>query len=166
MSVLAQPGSEMKFLVDKTLGRLGRWLRTMGYDTADYLGEIDRGFLETARTEGRIALTRKREMAGREFRGTLLVLWEDRVEDQIKTLTKKLSLKMEPDSLFTICLGCNAKLVRVEKGEIKTEVPEYVFATQVDFRRCPKCGKIFWPATHRERALEYLKRVLQTGRCR
>ena len=132
----------------------------MGYDAADYPGEIDRGFLETARKEGRIALTRKREMAERDFRGTLLILWEDRVEDQIGTLARKLSLKMDTDSLFTRCLNCNSDLVRVEKNTIKSEVPEYVFATQEDFRRCPKCGKIFWPATHREHALSFLKDLL------
>jgi uncharacterized protein with PIN domain len=26
-----------------------------------------------------------------------------------------------------------------------------------DFKRCPHCGKIFWPGTHRDRALHYLR---------
>ncbi len=143
---------------------MARWLRTMGYDAADYREDTDRGFLETARKEGRVALTRKREMVRREFRGTLIVVEEDRVEDQIRALAKLLFLEAVPERLFERCLDCNVQLVGIAKDKIKSEVPEYVFATQVDFRCCPKCGKIFWPATHRERALAYLENCLAPRR--
>jgi len=37
----------------------------------------------------------------------------------------------------------------VAPERVPVQVPEYVRATQHDFRRCPRCRKIYWPATHR-----------------
>jgi uncharacterized protein with PIN domain len=36
----------------------------------------------------------------------------------------------------------------VALADVPHSVPEYVRATQTDFRRCPRCRRIFWPATH------------------
>jgi uncharacterized protein with PIN domain len=149
----------MKFLADKTLGRLARWLKTLGYDTELYPGESGRSFLEAARKGGRIALSRKRDLAGRNFRGTLLVIRNDRIRDQIKELVNRLDLKPETGKVFTVCLVCNEPLESVPKDDIRDDVPEYVFETQESFRKCPKCGKIYWPATHREHALEFLRQL-------
>lgn len=151
----------LKFMVDQTLGRLGRWLRTLGCDTADYKGAIDRGFLNAARDEGRLALSRKRDMARRNYRGTLIIIEEDQVEDQIRALIEKLRLNLEPDRIFTICLDCNAELMPVAKEDVRREVPEYVFATQEEFRNCPICGRIYWAGTHKERALAFIRQILK-----
>ncbi len=151
----------MRFLTDKTLGRLNRWLRTLGYDAELYPGASDRGFLEAARKEGRVALSRKRELARRAFRGKLIVIQNDQLRDQLIELFERLDLKPEAEKVFTVCLACNEPLQGISKDEIRETVPEYVFATQADFRICRKCRKIYWPATHREHALDFLKELLR-----
>jgi uncharacterized protein with PIN domain len=44
----------------------------------------------------------------------------------------------------------------VEKEEIKERLYPYVYQTQDDFVRCPKCDQIYWPATHVERMRQKL----------
>ena len=152
----------MRFLADSTLGRLARWLRLLGYDAADYTGIIDRHFLNQAWREERIALSRKRNMQKRDFRGTLIIIEEDLVRDQIAALVRRLSLHVEPENLFTFCLECNERLTLVAKEKIQNQVPEYVFSTQEIFKICPKCDKIYWQGTHRERAMALLGKILDT----
>lgn len=144
-------------MVDQTLGRLGCLLRTLGWDTADYRGAIDRGFLNAALKEGRIALSRKRDMARRNYRGTLIIIEEDQAKDQLRTLIKRLRLNIEPESVFTICLECNARLMPVAREEVDGKVPPYVFVTQKEFRKCPACGRIYWAGTHKERAVDFIR---------
>lgn len=153
----------MKFILDRTLGRLARWLRILGYDTLYFKGEIGRDLLNEALKENRIVITRKQDMLSRNFRGSMIVLKEDRVENQVKEIMGKLPLMMSC-SIFTICLICNEKLERISREAVKSHVPEYIFATQSDFRICPRCERIYWPGTHRERALKFMKLHIQTNR--
>jgi len=74
----------MKFLTDRSLGRLTKWLRLLGYDTESYPGDADRSFLNRARSEGRVALTRKRSLGKKQFMGEMLILEADLVEDQLR----------------------------------------------------------------------------------
>ncbi len=53
----------MKLLCDHMLGSLARWLRLMGYDTAYPEPGPDRDLIDRARKEGRILLTRDKELA-------------------------------------------------------------------------------------------------------
>ena len=157
------PGSTMRFLLDTTLGRLGRWLRTLGYDAEVYKGPIDRSFLNAAWKDQRIALTRKRAMAQRNFRGVMFVVEEDRVQGQLAFLIDKLGLTISENRLFTICLHCNLPLVPIPKETIRNVVPIYVYETQRAFMRCPQCGKIYWAGTHRDRALAFADIAIRKG---
>jgi uncharacterized protein with PIN domain len=151
----------MKFLADSSLGRLSTWLRILGYDTVYWRGEADRGFLRKAEREGRAVLTRRRDVLARQHPGVVLFVEKDRVEGQIVEVLGKLDLRPEPDKLFTLCLRCNESLVKSTPEEVRTLVPDYVFRTQNDFRSCPKCRGVYWPGTHRERAMKTLARLLK-----
>ena len=48
-------------------------------------------------------------------------------------------------------MDCNAELIVVPRDEVVGRVPEFVLATQQSFRRCPRCGHLYWQATHVER---------------
>jgi len=146
----------VKFIADQNLGRLVKWLRIMGYDTVLYRGPADRSFLRKAEKEGRTVLTRRRDMAGRQFAGTLIVVKHDRLEDQLATLMEALPIHPEPARLFTLCLRCNRSLKEVDKEEVSGQVPAYVLETQSRFRVCPQCRGIFWPGTHRENIRRFL----------
>ncbi len=91
----------------------------------------------------------------------MLFVENDRVEDQLVEVLGKLDLKPEPENLFTLCLRCNESLKEAKPEEVRPLVPDYVFRTQREFRVCPKCRGVFWPGTHRERALSTLRRILE-----
>lgn len=152
-----KPESYMKFLTDGNLGKLTKWLRTFGYDSEVYPGSIDREFLRAGAKQGRIVLTRRRDMAFRNFTGRMYVVSSDTVPDQLREVIKEFSLKVNPKSFFTICLACNHPLVVIEKSAVRDLVPIYVFKTQMTFSVCQRCRNIFWSGTHKERMLHYLK---------
>ncbi len=149
----------MKFLADSSLGRLSKWLRILGYDTAYYRGGADRSFLRKAEKEGRAVLTRRKDVLKRNHSGVVVFVEHDHVEDQIGEILGKLSLVPQPEIFFTICLECNTPLKEVTRDEVRSRIPDYVYQTQQEFRRCPACGRIYWPGTHRDRAMNVLKKL-------
>lgn len=150
----------MKFLADSSLGRLSKWLRILGHDTVYWRGEADRSFLRKAEKEGMAVLTRRKDVLARQHPGIVLFVENDRVEDQIVEVLGKLGLKPEPENLFTLCLRCNESLKEAKPEEVRPLVPDYVYRTQRDFRVCSKCRRVYWPGTHRERAMKTLEKML------
>jgi hypothetical protein len=154
----------MKFLADSSLGRLSKWLRILGYDTVYWRGEADRSFLRKAEKEGRAVLTRRKDILARQHPGFVLFVGNDRVEVQIEEVLEKLDLRPEPKNLFTFCLRCNESLKVAKPEEVRPLVPDYVFRTQSEFRVCPGCGGVFWPGTHRDRAMKTMARLLESDK--
>jgi uncharacterized protein len=151
----------MNFLADSSLGRLSKWLRLLGYNTVYHRGEADRSFLRKAEKEGRAVLTRRRDVLARQHPGIVLFVENDRLENQLIEVLEKLDLKPEPEYLFTLCLRCNESLKEAAPEEVRPLVPDYVFRTQSEFRVCPVCGGVFWPGTHRDRAMKTIARLLE-----
>jgi uncharacterized protein with PIN domain len=143
----------MKFLADCTLGKLTLWLRILGYDTVYSRSPIDRALLNQGLKEERIVLTRRRDTAERNYSGMVMILWADRVWDQIEELKKNIILEPSSEILFSRCVNCNSELHEVSRADIEGRVPSYIFQTHAQFHTCQHCGRIFWPGTHRERML-------------
>jgi uncharacterized protein with PIN domain len=147
----------MKIITDSNLGRLALRLRILGYDTIFYRGRADRSFLEQARQEDRIVLTRKRDLAKRPFAGPLYVVQSDRVESQLKEVVENFSMEFPPEGVFSRCLRCNVLLEEIGKELIADRVPLYVFEHYDRFRICPRCGSVYWPGTHTQNAQHWIK---------
>jgi uncharacterized protein with PIN domain len=147
----------VKFITDRNLGKLAKWLRMLGYDTVFYSENIDREFLRAGAKEGRVVLTRRRDMARRNFSGRMVIIYHDRVYDQLQELREKASLEPNPRNFFSLCLECNQPLQTISKEKAAQKVPPYVFQTHDTFLTCPQCGKIYWPGTHRDNVLGLLK---------
>ncbi len=150
--------SGLRFAADANLGRLVTWMRMLGYDTQVDRGKADRWFLRRAREESRIVLTRKRDLAERQFTGRILVIAADRVPQQLQEVVERFGLRPAPEMFFSRCLRCNQVLEKVERGEVENRIPEYVYQNTDDFRECPQCRRIYWPGTHGENARRFLKR--------
>jgi uncharacterized protein len=153
---------DVKFAADCGLGKLSKWLRLLGYDTTFYRGRADKPFLQAAQREGRVALTRGRAFAGRQFQGRLLIIKADKHEDQLREVFNALKLKVDSGSLLRLCLKCNELLKKVPRCEVEGLVPNYIFEHQTEFRICPICRGIFWPGTHGEHARRGLIERIQT----
>jgi uncharacterized protein with PIN domain len=147
----------MQFITDINLGRLAVRLRMLGFDTIFYRGTADRNFLRIAQQENRVVLTRKRELAKRQFQGILVVVESDRVERQLEELLSKLNLKPESDRYFSLCLRCNVPLQEILREDVVNRVPPYVYENYSRFMTCPRCGAIYWPGTHIEHARNWIR---------
>jgi uncharacterized protein with PIN domain len=149
---------EARFAADCNLGKLVKWLRILGYDTLYERGNADRSFLMKAGEGGRIALTRKRDLAALPPPGRLVVVKSDHVAGQIGEVLEALKLDPDPARRMTRCLRCNEPMIEVAKEWIEGFVPAYVYERYPRFRRCPCCNGIFWPGTHRRHVEEALKK--------
>jgi len=147
------------FVADVMLGRLARTLRMLGYDTSYRSDATDDDIKLAAVREGRVVLTRDRQIAETRLPIRVVLVRDDRVADQIRQVVRELGLA--PDGgLFTRCVVCNSLVADVPREEVRDRVPPYVFATQNRFARCPGCGRTYWSATHVERARRWLREAL------
>ena len=142
----------MKLLCDHMLGSLARWLRLMGYDTAYPEPGPDRDLIERARREGRILLTRDKELAAR-VPGAVQVR-SDELEVQIREVGGVLGLRLVDP--LSRCSLCNEVLIPVPPGEVKGLVPEAVRSRHQEFWRCPSCMRVYWQGSHWDKMVERL----------
>ena len=145
----------MKLLCDHMLGTLAKWLRFMGYDTA-YPGPLDdTELLALAKEEGRVLLTRDKELASRST--TAFRVRSDDLEEQIREVASHLQLKVVDP--LSRCSLCNAVLVAASREEVGDLVPGGVLARHETFWRCPSCGKVYWQGSHWDKMVERLNRL-------
>lgn len=145
----------MLFVVDSMLGKLAKYLRIMGYDTAYHPHYTDQRIRELV-NEGRVLLTRSREKA-KQYENCILVD-QDLVKDQLEVLDKAVGLTRDRTGYFSRCIRCNSPLEKAHAEVAREQVPDYVFTTYKDrILFCPSCGRCYWPGTHRRRMLEVLE---------
>jgi uncharacterized protein with PIN domain len=48
----------------------------------------------------------------------------------------------------------------IAKQLVSTKVPPYVKATQMVFKHCVSCGRLYWGGTHRDNMLRQLQAIL------
>jgi uncharacterized protein with PIN domain len=155
---------EERFTADRNLGKLTKWLRILGYDTVYDRGSADRDFLRRAKQEGRIALTRKRDIGALRQGVPLVLVRSDHVGGQIGEVLRTLALQPDPTRRMTRCLKCNVRLEEVPKETVAGLVAGYVYLQHDRFKKCLSCGGIFWPGTHRLCIEEALRRRSPAGR--
>jgi uncharacterized protein with PIN domain len=139
----------MRFLCDEMLARLARLLRAAGYD-ADLAagGERDTPLLQRARAEGRVLVTRDRQLAARAAPAAVL-LRADGLDAQARALAAALPIDWRR-APFTRCVVDNHPLRDATPEEI-ARMPASVTAMGGPFRACPACGRGYWPGSHVKR---------------
>lgn len=153
-----------KFIADRMLGTLTRYLRFMGYDTlsANLLepgnSREDTALLGIAREEGRILLTRDRELARRGGREAVFLESEE-VMAQIRALSS-LGL-ITPDLVMDRCSLCNTRLRPATEAEV--EGADYAPEERISlsFYLCPACRRVYWMGSHGRNIRESLLRNLE-----
>ncbi len=137
----------LRLLADGMLGRLAKWLRLLGYDTAYDNTAADPELARRARLEGRVLLTRDHQLSNRRGLRALLIRSE-RLEEQVQEVQDALGPPPRPP--FSRCAVCNGVLEPVSPAEVADRVPPYVLKTQSEFHRCLGCDRIYWPGSHLE----------------
>jgi uncharacterized protein with PIN domain len=143
------------FVVDAMLGTVAKWLRILGYDTLFDPDLNDNQLVRLARAEGRVLLTRDRELARRRGVRVLLVSSEC-LDEQIGQILADLDL--EPGHYFSRCPVCNERLETIDRETARSQVPPYVAQAHETFRFCPGCRRVYWRGTHWQQMEEQLGR--------
>lgn len=135
------------FLADNHLGRLARYLRLLGFDTAYDAAQDDERLAERASDERRVLLTRDRGLLKRR-----LVVWGycPRATDsraQLFDVLRRFDLfgRVEP---WRRCLRCNGPLRAVDKADVLDRLEPKTRLYYNEFRQCDACGQVYWRGSH------------------
>jgi uncharacterized protein with PIN domain len=147
-----------RFLADRTVGRLAKWLRILGYDTV-YLPQLSpQGLMREGRRQDRIIVTRDTRLLRHKNAPAFVFIRDDHFRQQLQQVVSDYHLTPGA-TLFSRCSECNQLLEAAAKETLRDSVPEYVWQTQDTFHRCPECHRIYWGATHKAHVLEELRRL-------
>ena len=141
----------MKFLADRMLGKLAKWLRFLGYDTLYPEVLDDDELIQISKSESRVLLTRDRTIAQskRKLEGVPAICYveSENVDHQLEQVIKDLNLEIG-DKILTRCAECNGELTEVDKNAVQGHVARGVFERQDKFWQCPGCRKYYWEGSH------------------
>jgi len=153
----ALPGR--RFIADAHLGGLARLLRMAGFDTLYRNDYADREIVHIAAIQGRIVLTRDRDLLKQRAVSHGCYIHAIAPVRQLRELAQRLDLarRMRP---FSRCLSCNSLLCEIAKDGVSERLPPAVREKQTRFRCCPDCRRIFWPGTHWRHMRELLDAAL------
>jgi uncharacterized protein with PIN domain len=147
-----------RFLADCNVGRLARWLRALGYDASYHAHIGDAELVREAAAEGRVLLTRDRDLTKRRVIQTgvvrAILIRDDDVRTQLRQVFTELALDLERS--LTRCIECNSELEPRPAATVAERVPPFVRSTQTRYSQCPACDRIYWAGTHWQRMHQVL----------
>lgn len=158
----ARPPSPVRFALDAHLGKLARLLRLLGFDAVHSNGYRDEELVAVSSREGRVILTRDRELLKRS--AVRLGYWVRATDPLAQAVEVVRRFELRGGAApFTRCLQCNGRLVQADRSEAIPRVPPRVAAWRDEFLSCSGCGKLYWEGTHHPRLQELVSRVLNTS---
>ena len=146
------------FAAERTLGRLAKWLRLLGYDTVFELEIGTNRFLDGLSPEY-ILLTRTESVRDTCSSHRLIFIESNDLNDQLRQIIRELGIVLEDIEPFTRCLECNATIKQVAKTEISGQVPDYIWETNEVFQKCPNCKRVYWPGSHAKRSVQRIEEL-------
>jgi len=154
-----RPLRNPRFLADVNLGKLARFLRMAGFDTAYRNDASDDELVEQMLLEDRALLTRDRRLLMRRVVLKGYLVRSDQAADQLEEVLRRFDLQsaIRP---FTRCMHCNAALEHVDKAEIVDRLKPLTKRYYQDFFRCNGCARIYWRGSHRDRLDPKIRKIL------
>jgi len=150
------PATE-KFIVDTMLGKLGRWMLLLGYDTVYFRGQKDEELIELAKKENRLLITRDTHLALERYPGHSILIKTIHFWEQLKKITEDYPLNFS-ETFLSRCSLCNVLLERLEREEALPQLPEKVRDMAKVFFRCPVCRQVYWDGSHPVHIRELLEK--------
>ncbi|NLT23103.1 MAG: hypothetical protein GXX82_08660 [Syntrophorhabdus sp.] len=146
----------MIFVCDVMLGKLARYLRTLGFD-APYIRQGEDPASFPAPSDRCVFLTRRQDRTGRPH---TVVIHENDPMKQILEIKEIIERYIDPKAFMSRCLECNVPLIDTPREEIEPFVPEYIYHHHDRFRTCPSCKKVYWEGSHAEEMLEWVEKLI------
>jgi uncharacterized protein len=156
--------AEQKFITDRMLGTLTRYLRFMGYDTRSANGlaegdpKEDTLLLAIAREENRFLLTKDAELARRGNASALLILSDDVIEQVQQLIDQRLIRRR---LTMSRCSICNTPLREASTCEIERTDYAPKDWRDLSFFWCRNCKKLYWNGSHGKHLEQRVERELR-----
>ena len=150
LRVRERPQRSLRFVADAHLGGLARLLRMAGFDTLYDNGIDDAEVAAYSEMEGRIVLTRDRDLLKRRAVTHGCYIRSLKSAAQFCELVDRLDLAPSARP-FTLCLRCNVPLRPVDKSAVLDRLPDKVREAHEHFLICDVCHGVFWEGTHWQR---------------
>jgi uncharacterized protein with PIN domain len=139
-----------RFVADAHLGGLAHLLRMTGFDTLYDNHFRDEEIERIAMEQGRIVLTRDRELLKRRGITHGCYVHALRSAEQLREIFDRLDLAGSAQP-FTRCLNCNTPLHGIDKALVAATVPPAVRERYQRFSACDGCRRVFWEGSHWQR---------------
>lgn len=162
LRVREQPLRETRFVADAHLGGLAHMLRMLGFDTLYDNHFSDDEITAICEHDGRIVLTRDRELLKRRAVTHGCYVHALKPEAQLREIVGRLDLARGARP-FTRCLHCNAPLRPVDKASVLDRLPPRVREHYTRFSTCDACGRVFWEGSHWRNMRRVLDGLLAGG---
>ena len=146
------------FAADRTLGKLAKWLRILGFDTIFESDASNKQFYEQLDQE-RVLLTRTAKIRNRFAAKRLVFIEANDVYAQLRQVIDELAITRTDIRIFSMCRHCNSPIIEVNKQTIYGLVPDYIWQTHDKFHRCRQCERIFWAGSHVEKSMEVIEQL-------
>jgi uncharacterized protein len=146
-----------RWFADEMVGRLARYLRFVGCDTAYERGLSDDEVIAKAATEDRVVLTRDRALARRA--GRSLLLSSPALATQWHEVARAYP-GLPHDVSFSRCTLCNGVLVPAGPSSEANEDPTVPWSrvrAGLPLYRCTGCAHLFWEGSHTARVRATLR---------
>ncbi len=160
----------MKFVADRMLGRLARWLRLFGYDTLEIKKQEneDDTLLALAEKEGRILVSRDRVLVRKAMKKRIRAypVQSSEIMEQLKEIQVEFGILSEPQ--LDRCTLCNSIIRKVKPEEMElVRSKDYVYQDRLregtEFWLCDNCGQVYWIGKHWENIMERAERLKNTA---
>lgn len=151
-----------RFALDTHLGRLARYLRMLGFDTAYRNDFRDDELAQLSSGDDRILLTRDIGLLKRSIVRRGYWVRADDAEAQLSEIVRRFDLA-GAISPFGRCLRCNGQLEPIARDVVEDRLPLRTRDEQVDFRRCQLCGGIYWKGSHYHRMRLLIDRIVRAA---
>jgi uncharacterized protein with PIN domain len=142
-----KPLRDPKFILDVHLGKLTRYLRMLGFDSAYDNNYVDDDLVAVAMKEKRTLLTRDRNLLMRKNLTRGYWIRSEMIFDQVSEVLRRFDL-IRSVNLFSKCTLCNGDLQAEDENKVALLFPDYKFSADTRFFRCRDCGHIYWNGSH------------------
>jgi uncharacterized protein with PIN domain len=156
----------MKFVTDRMLGKLSRWLRLFGYDTLEIKKQEneDDALLALAEKDGRILVSRDRVLVRKAVKRGIRVylVQSSEILEQLREMQKEFGISLEPQ--LDRCTLCNSIIRKVKPEDMDfVRAKDYVYpdrlGEETEFWLCDNCGQVYWLGKHWENIMERARRL-------
>ena len=151
-----------RFIADAHLGGLAHLLRMAGFDTLYENNFQDSEIEIIAAYDGRIVLTRDRELLKRRSITRGCYVRTLKSAQQLGEVFERLDLARTARP-FTLCLTCNTPLRAIDKAEVLLRLPPSVRDRFQRFSTCDICQRVFWEGSHWRQMRTLLDGIMPSG---